>query len=212
MNERTELYKQRLAPDNQGIKSLPFVKNKSILRERLRTISISVTILISISITISVRRMWRKKAREKKWPLECWGRFASRPRFRTTIFFSPFFRVTLDGLRKRGTTRSLHQLSPAIAWIRWCSSQPEPWVSLNCLAAFRDTYKRQIYKWTVLHRTAQTQQEGLEDCCGGSVADETKTNRCTYLFNAIIAAKSCSFSAWLVPKYCHACNKGGHYR
>lgn len=57
MNERTELYKQRLAPDNQGIKSLPFVKNKSIFRERLRTISISVTILISISITISVRRM-----------------------------------------------------------------------------------------------------------------------------------------------------------
>lgn len=35
----------------------------------------------------------------------------------------------------------------------------------------------------------------------------------SYLFKAIIAAMSCSFSAWLVPKYCHACKQecGNYY-
>lgn len=63
-------------------------------------------------------------------------------------------------------------------------------------------------------------QGGLEDCFDSSVANETfivetemkKRTRRSYLFNAIIAAKSCSFSAWLVPKYCQACNREGRYK
>ena len=63
-------------------------------------------------------------------------------------------------------------------------------------------------------------QGGLEDCFDSSVANETfivetemkKRTKRSYLFNAIIAAKSCSFSAWLVPKYCQAYNKEGRYK
>lgn len=50
----------------------------------------------------------------------------SPPDVARQFFFWPLFRVTLDGLNKRGTTRSLHELLPVIAWIRWCNSQPKP--------------------------------------------------------------------------------------
>ena len=48
-----------------------------------------------------VRRAWRGKNREKNGRVKSWGREA-RP-----FLLAVFFRVTLDGLSERGTTRSL---------------------------------------------------------------------------------------------------------
>ena len=74
-------------------------EQKQIVERRLRVFPLS----------LSPSCVTQKKTTRKKWPREILGGFS---RIRVAIFFFflvSFFRVTLDVLSERGTTRSLHK-------------------------------------------------------------------------------------------------------